>query len=109
MTGNSNRNPRAEGPVSSEWSMSEAKGTKVMMIPTEPIGSIPRPLALIEAIRNRGGGDAALEPLYENAVRDTIERFNQDASEHAVYLAIRAVSATRSGNNLYRNASVRRF
>ena len=36
-----------------------------MIIPTEPIGSIPRPLALIEAIAKRDGTDPALEPLYE--------------------------------------------
>jgi 5-methyltetrahydropteroyltriglutamate--homocysteine methyltransferase len=51
-----------------------------MTIPTEPIGSIPRPLALIEAITVRGGSDPALDPLYEEAVRDTIERFEATGS-----------------------------
>ena len=52
-----------------------------MMIPTEPIGSIPRPLRLIEAVAARGDGtDAALEPLYEEAIRDTIERFEATGS-----------------------------
>jgi 5-methyltetrahydropteroyltriglutamate--homocysteine methyltransferase len=46
-----------------------------MTIPTEPIGSIPRPPALVDAIRRRGGDDPGLEPLYEEAVRDTVERF----------------------------------
>ena len=51
------------------------------MIPTEPIGSIPRPLQLIEAIRKRqDGNDPALEPLYEEAIRDTIERFEATGS-----------------------------
>jgi 5-methyltetrahydropteroyltriglutamate--homocysteine methyltransferase len=44
-----------------------------MPLPTEPIGSIPRPAALLEAIASFGDGtDARLEPLYEEAVRDTI-------------------------------------
>jgi 5-methyltetrahydropteroyltriglutamate--homocysteine methyltransferase len=51
-----------------------------MLIPTEPIGSIPRPLALIEAIFSRGPEDAALEPLYEDAIRDTVERFEATGS-----------------------------
>ena len=51
-----------------------------MTIPTEPIGSIPRPLSLIEAIKNRGGSDPSLEPLYEEAVRDTITRFEATGS-----------------------------
>jgi 5-methyltetrahydropteroyltriglutamate--homocysteine methyltransferase len=51
------------------------------MIPTEPIGSIPRPPALIEAITARGDGtDPALDPLYEEAIRDTIERFEATGS-----------------------------
>src|SRR5271170_2620617 len=52
-----------------------------MIIPTEPIGSIPRPLELIEAIAASGdNADPRLEPLYENAVRDTIERFEATGS-----------------------------
>jgi methionine synthase II (cobalamin-independent) len=51
-----------------------------MNIPTEPIGSIPRPLGLIEAIAARGADDPALEPLYEEAIRDTIERFEATGS-----------------------------
>ena len=51
-----------------------------MTIPTEPIGSIPRPLALIEAIAARGGADPALDPLYDAAIRDTIERFEATGS-----------------------------
>jgi hypothetical protein len=43
-----------------------------MFIPTEPIGSIPRPLPLIEAVINGNGEDPNLDPLYEAAVRDTI-------------------------------------
>ena len=47
-----------------------------MTIPTEPIGSIPRPPRLIEAIAAAGNHtDPALDPLYEDAIRDTIARF----------------------------------
>ena len=51
-----------------------------MTIPTEPIGSIPRPLALVEAIATRDGADPSLAPLYEEAIRDTIERFEATGS-----------------------------
>lgn len=46
-----------------------------MTIPTEPIGSIPRPHPLIEAIAILGPTDPALDALYDDAVRDTIDRF----------------------------------
>jgi 5-methyltetrahydropteroyltriglutamate--homocysteine methyltransferase len=51
-----------------------------MSIPTEPIGSIPRPTSLIEAIATKDGTDPALEPLYQEAIRDTIERFEATGS-----------------------------
>ena len=52
-----------------------------MDIPTEPIGSIPRPLELIEAIARIGNNeDVNLEPLYEEAIRDTIRRFEATGS-----------------------------
>jgi 5-methyltetrahydropteroyltriglutamate--homocysteine methyltransferase len=51
-----------------------------MNIPTEPIGSIPRPLWLIEAIAAGDGMDPKLDPLYETAIRDTIERFEATGS-----------------------------
>ncbi len=51
-----------------------------MTIPTEPIGSIPRPLRLIEAVAATDGTDPRLEPLYEEAIRDTIERFEATGS-----------------------------
>jgi 5-methyltetrahydropteroyltriglutamate--homocysteine methyltransferase len=46
-----------------------------MNIPTEPIGSIPRPPELLAAIARVGWDDPSLEPLYEAAIRDTVERF----------------------------------
>src|ERR1700722_14884874 len=52
-----------------------------MKIPTEPIGSIPRPPELIAAIAAAGDfPDPALEPLYEKAVRETIEEFESTGS-----------------------------
>jgi methionine synthase II (cobalamin-independent) len=51
-----------------------------MIIPTEPIGSIPRTPALIEALATRDGADPALESLYEEAIRDTIARFEATGS-----------------------------
>ena len=52
-----------------------------MNIATEPIGSIPRPLSLIEAINARGDGtDPSLDGLYEEATRDTIEQFEATGS-----------------------------
>ncbi len=52
-----------------------------MSIPTEPIGSIPRPLHLIEAVALAGdGADPKLDLLYDAAIRDTIERFEATGS-----------------------------
>jgi 5-methyltetrahydropteroyltriglutamate--homocysteine methyltransferase len=52
-----------------------------MKIPTEPIGSIPRPVRLIEAIAQAGDyGDPALDPIYEEAIRDTIKEFEATGS-----------------------------
>jgi 5-methyltetrahydropteroyltriglutamate--homocysteine methyltransferase len=36
-----------------------------MLIPTEPIGSIPRSPQLLEALASHNGADPALDPLYE--------------------------------------------
>jgi 5-methyltetrahydropteroyltriglutamate--homocysteine methyltransferase len=51
-----------------------------MNLPTEPIGSIPRTPALIEALLATDGADPGLDPLYDEAVRDTIERFEATGS-----------------------------
>jgi len=52
-----------------------------MTIPTEPIGSIPRPLQLIEAVAGFGdNSDPRLDSLYDQAIRDTIERFEATGS-----------------------------
>ena len=52
-------------------------------LPTEPIGSIPRPLVLIQAVEAHAAGDlrdAELQALYADAVRDTITRFEATGS-----------------------------
>jgi methionine synthase II (cobalamin-independent) len=51
-----------------------------MQIPTEPIGSIPRPHRLIEALSKVDGTGPSLEPIYDEAIRDTIERFEATGS-----------------------------
>ncbi len=54
-----------------------------MALPTEPIGSIPRPAALIEAMQAAAAGQIAadkLEALFDDAVRDTIRRFEETGS-----------------------------
>jgi 5-methyltetrahydropteroyltriglutamate--homocysteine methyltransferase len=56
-----------------------AKPTPIT-IPTEPIGSIPRPVDLIERVAKGDSEDPNLAPLYEEAIRDTIERFEATGS-----------------------------
>ena len=50
------------------------------MIPTEPIGSLPRPTALIDAVARGDSEDPRLDALYDAAIRDTIERFEATGS-----------------------------
>src|SRR3990170_1319302 len=54
-----------------------------MPIPTEPIGSIPRPPALLEGLQAFAHGHITqkqLDALYDAAIRDTIERFEATGS-----------------------------
>lgn len=51
-----------------------------MIIPTEPIGSIPRPPKLIEAFVSHDCDDPKLESLYDEAIRDTLECFEATGS-----------------------------
>ncbi len=54
-----------------------------MTIPTEPIGSIPRPAKLLQAMQDRATGRisaAGLEKEYDAAVRDTVARFEATGS-----------------------------
>ena len=54
-----------------------------MRIPTEPIGSVPRPAYLLEAMRRAADGSltaADLEAAYDRAVRETIAAFEATES-----------------------------
>jgi 5-methyltetrahydropteroyltriglutamate--homocysteine methyltransferase len=54
-----------------------------MTIPTEPIGSIPRPVELLTAIRERAAGKISDEQLHtaeQAALRDTIQRLEATGS-----------------------------
>jgi 5-methyltetrahydropteroyltriglutamate--homocysteine methyltransferase len=54
-----------------------------MTLPTEPVGSIPRPRALIEGMQAAAAGNLApgrLEVLFDDAVRDTVRRFEETDS-----------------------------
>ena len=54
-----------------------------MPIPTEPIGSIPRPPELIEAMGKVAAGAMSqkdIQALYDRAIRDTIKRFEATGS-----------------------------
>jgi 5-methyltetrahydropteroyltriglutamate--homocysteine methyltransferase len=55
-----------------------------MRIQTEPIGSIPRPVELILAIKAHASGqinDRDLQQLYDHALRETIKRFEATGSD----------------------------
>lgn len=54
-----------------------------MSLPTEPIGSIPRPDELVEGLMAHRRGDLsdnALESMYDRAVRATVEAFEDTGS-----------------------------
>ncbi|HEX3079364.1 MAG TPA: 5-methyltetrahydropteroyltriglutamate--homocysteine methyltransferase, partial [Puia sp.] len=54
-----------------------------MRIQTEPIGSIPRPIELILAIKAHATGqlnDGDLQHLYNHALSDTIKKFESTGS-----------------------------
>ena len=51
------------------------------LLPTEPIGSIPRPPSLLAAIEAAGSDEHPdLIPLYEEAIRDTVALFEKTGS-----------------------------
>jgi 5-methyltetrahydropteroyltriglutamate--homocysteine methyltransferase len=64
--------------------MRQASPTKpsapMISIPTEPIGSIPRPPELLEAIAHDGARNPSLDALYAAAVKDTVERMEATGS-----------------------------
>jgi 5-methyltetrahydropteroyltriglutamate--homocysteine methyltransferase len=49
-------------------------------IPTEPIGSVPRPFDLLRKLTEVDCDDPAVVPFFEAAIRDTIERFEATGS-----------------------------
>lgn len=54
-----------------------------MPLPTEPVGSLPRPQALIDGMQAAAVGDLdvdRLEELLDDAVRDTLRRFEETGS-----------------------------
>ncbi len=54
-----------------------------MTLPTEPIGSIPRPRALQDGMQAAAAGEISsetLEALFDDAVRDTVRRFEETGS-----------------------------
>jgi len=60
--------------------MTLERSLRLTNLPTEPIGSIPRPLDLIHALATGDAEDPALDPLYDAAIRDTISRFEATGS-----------------------------
>jgi 5-methyltetrahydropteroyltriglutamate--homocysteine methyltransferase len=60
--------------MSVPWIMGDTR------IPTEPIGSIPRPPELIDAVARLGADHPSLEPLYEKAIRDTVFELERTGS-----------------------------
>ena len=64
------------GPTNNDKVLAKAES---ISIPTEPIGSIPRPVDLIERVAKSDSEDPNLAPLYE-AIRDTINRFEATGS-----------------------------
>jgi 5-methyltetrahydropteroyltriglutamate--homocysteine methyltransferase len=49
-------------------------------LPTEPIGSIPRPLHLLQALAALEPGSAELDRHYDDAIKDTIQQFEATGS-----------------------------
>ena len=50
-----------------------------MKIPTEPIGSIPRPVELVDAITSQADSEK-LDLLYKKAVDETLKAFEKTGS-----------------------------
>ena len=54
-----------------------------MTLPSEPIGSIPRPEALLDGMAAAAAGritSGQLDTLFDDAVRDTLRRFEATGS-----------------------------
>jgi 5-methyltetrahydropteroyltriglutamate--homocysteine methyltransferase len=56
---------------------------RAVTLPTEPVGSIPRPRSLIDGVQAAAAGRISaedLEALYDDAVQDTLRRFEETGS-----------------------------
>lgn len=81
-----------------------------MTIPTEPVGSLPRPMKLQEAIADYDAGKidhAALEALQDAACKDSIERMeatgspiNSDGEQRASSFATYPLADTLAGTGM---------
>jgi 5-methyltetrahydropteroyltriglutamate--homocysteine methyltransferase len=60
--------------------LNSSRGIETLTLPAEPIGSIPRPPQLLEAIAEKGNDGPSLDPLYNEPIRDTIEQFEATGS-----------------------------
>ena len=70
-----------------------------MSIPTEPIGSIPRPAYLLEAMGQMSEGridDEALAEAMDRAVAETIRRLPQAQSHRRALPILRMLQGSRS-------------
>ena len=90
---------RVRSTILSSKAVSMAKPAPIT-IPTEPIGSIPRPVDLIERIAKGDREDPSLAPLYDDTIRDTIERFETKGSPAS--LLVGGVSLHAGGRTLWR-------
>ena len=60
-----------------------SKINKIIVIPTEPVGSIPRSRELQETVvqfKNNEINSSKLESIFDNAVKDTVQKFEETGS-----------------------------
>lgn len=93
-----------------------------MMLPTEQVGSIPRPAALIQGIQSFEAGRISqpeLTALYLSAVKDTIQRLEANGSPvitdgeqaehsfatHSIYGHIRTLRRITAGPFTYKTTA----
>ena len=69
--------------VSYGFAVTTASVATIVMLPTEPVGSIPRPAELIAGVQDFRAGRISqpeLRALYDSAVQDTIQRLEATGS-----------------------------
>jgi hypothetical protein len=82
------------GPTDNDKVFAKAES---ISIPTKPIGSIPRPIDLIERAAESDGEDPNLAPLYQAAIRETLsglKRRNPPNSGLGVTIEVAIARAT---------------